>query len=86
MNKYLHYNNGETKVNLNISANNNSEKIIKKKNTATSGKLIIAVRASYVCVYRKFAAEYQGGLRPSVFSCLWQGRNCDYWATMVKQK
>jgi hypothetical protein len=29
LNKYLHYNAGETEVNLSISANNGSEKIIK---------------------------------------------------------
>jgi len=41
-NKYLHYDKSETKVNTNI--NNGDEKFL-KKNTATSGKLIIGVYA-----------------------------------------
>ena len=57
-----------------------------EKNTETSGKIIIAVCASYVYVYGKYASRQQGGLLPSVFSCLWQGRNCDHWTNMVKQK
>jgi len=36
---------------INIGANNGSEKITNKKKTATSGKLIKAVYASYVYVY-----------------------------------
>ena len=45
LNKYLHYDTSETEVDLNISANNGSEKLW-EKNTAISGKLIIAVYAS----------------------------------------
>jgi hypothetical protein len=36
---------------INISANDGSEKLRTKKNTATSGKLIGAVYASYVYVH-----------------------------------
>jgi len=38
---------------INIGANNGSEKLQKKKNTVTSGKLIIAVQARFVrlCLY-----------------------------------
>ena len=37
---------------INIGANNNSEKLFKKKkNIVTFGKQIKAVCASYVCVY-----------------------------------
>ena len=36
---------------INIGANNGSEKLWTKKNTATSGKLITTVYASYVFVY-----------------------------------
>jgi len=36
---------------INIGANNGSETLCTKKDTATSGKLIIAVYASYVYVY-----------------------------------
>jgi hypothetical protein len=35
---------------INIGANNGSEKLWTKKNTATSGKLIKAVYASYIYV------------------------------------
>jgi len=48
LNKYLHNDTSETEVNINIGANNGSEKLLKKKNTAISGKLITAVYASYV--------------------------------------
>ena len=37
-------------VNINTSANNGSAKLRKNKNPANSGKLIIAVYASYVYV------------------------------------
>jgi hypothetical protein len=40
----------EIEVNINISVNNGSDKL--KKNIATSGKLIIAVYASVVYVYK----------------------------------
>jgi len=54
LNKYLYSDTSETEVNINISVNNGSEKLLKKINThtATFGKLIIAVFASvvYVCI------------------------------------
>jgi hypothetical protein len=49
MNKCLHNDTSETEVNINVSVNNGSENL--KKNTATSGKLIIAVYLSIVYVY-----------------------------------
>jgi len=51
LNKYLHYDTSVAEVNINISANNGNEKLRnKKKNTAISGKLIIALYASYIYV------------------------------------
>ena len=48
----------------NISANNGSEKLWEReKNSATTSKLIIAVYASYVCVY---------------ISCPYQSHRLDY--------
>ena len=42
----------QTEVNVNIDVTNGSEKFLKKKkNPATSGKVIIAVYASFVYVY-----------------------------------
>jgi len=38
-------------VNINISVNNGSEKLFKKKNTADFGKLIRAVQVAVVHVY-----------------------------------
>jgi len=49
LNKYLHNDTSETEVNINISANNGSGELF-KKNTVTSGQLIIAIYASYVFV------------------------------------
>ena len=46
--KDLHSDTSETEVNTNISANNGRLKLLKKKNPATSGKLIIAVYAWFV--------------------------------------
>jgi len=48
VNKYLHNDTSETEVNINIGVNKESEKfykIEKRKYTAPSGKLIIAVYA-----------------------------------------
>ena len=46
LNKYLHNEASETEVNINIRANKDSKKLW-KQNTAASGKLFIAVYASY---------------------------------------
>jgi hypothetical protein len=51
LNKYLHSNTSETDVNINISVNNGSEKLLKKNKTVTVSKLIIAAYASVVYVY-----------------------------------
>jgi len=46
LNKYLHSETSETEVSIHTSVNKKAVKISKKKNTATSGKLILAVCAS----------------------------------------
>ena len=50
MNKYLHNDTSENEVSRSKSENNESGKLL-KKNTATSGKLIIAVYIPYVHDY-----------------------------------
>jgi hypothetical protein len=57
MNQYLHNDTSETGVNTNTSANNGSEKFF-KKNTATPGKLIIAVYASFMFMVRVYVCKF----------------------------
>ena len=51
LNKYLHYDTRETEVNINININKGTENFTEKKNTATSGKLIIAAYGFVVHLY-----------------------------------
>jgi hypothetical protein len=50
LNKYLYSHTNEIGVDINISVNNCSEKLW-KENTETSGKIIIAVYASFVYAF-----------------------------------
>jgi len=51
LNQYLQHDTSKTGVNVNTSANNRSEKFLKKKTTATPGKLIIAAYASFMFIF-----------------------------------